>query len=597
MSDVESIKLHSSHLRGAIAAELAAPSSGLSDESATLLKFHGSYQQEDRDKRKARKATGQEKTHEFMVRSRIPGGALTAAQYLAHDGLAERFGNATLRLTTRQGIQLHGVLKRNLRATIREINRVLLSTLAACGDVNRNVMACPAPARSHAHADVLVAAQRLAAHLAPRSRAYHEIWLDGEKLDAAEGSADPEPIYGPTYLPRKFKIAVAYPGDNCVDAFTQDIAFVAELDEARGVTGYTVLIGGGMGSTHGKSQTYPRLATPLCFVEPAGLLDVAEAIVTVQRDFGDRTNRRHARMKYLVEERGVGWFEGEVTRRLGRPLEAPHPIAFDAALDHLGWQRQCDGDWSLGIYVENGRVADRTSGLLRSGIRAVCERYGFDLRLTGQQNLIFAGVPQSKRADVERTLRGYGIETDPVALGLRRDAMACPALPTCGLAVAEAERALPDVVAAIETIVAEIGMAGERISIRMTGCPNGCARPRMGDIGIVGRSLGVYDLYLGGDPGGTRLNAPFAQGVARAAIPEKLRLPLERWARERHAGEALGDYVARTGLGLGDGGGDPAGAPLGEAAGVGVAVGAGDGVAGGGSVGWPAGRTLGTSRT
>ncbi|HTA38259.1 MAG TPA: NADPH-dependent assimilatory sulfite reductase hemoprotein subunit, partial [Candidatus Acidoferrales bacterium] len=348
----EAIKLRTDYLRGTIARELDAPGGSLGEDSQQLIKFHGSYQQENRDNRRARKAAGLEIEHAFMVRSRIPGGVLTAQQYLAHDEIAARYGNSTLRLTTRQGIQLHGVVKRDLKPTIRAINDALLDTLAACGDVNRNVMACPAPACTAAHAQSQDYARKIAAHLLPKTRAYHEIWLDGEKVEGPEE----EPIYGSTYLPRKFKIAVASPGDNCVDAYTQDIGFVAEA-VAEELAGFTVLAGGGMGSTHGKKETYPRLGTPLCFARPHEVLEIAETIVTIQRDYGDRKNRKHARMKYLIEEYGIDWFRSELEHRLGRDVEDPHAATFDGVDDHLGWHDQAGGHLYLGIYVENGRVA------------------------------------------------------------------------------------------------------------------------------------------------------------------------------------------------------------------------------------------------
>jgi sulfite reductase (ferredoxin) len=539
----EAIKLRTDHLRGTIAEELAAPGGSLGEDSQQLIKFHGSYQQENRDERRARKAAGLEIEHAFMVRSRIPGGVLTAQQYLAHDDLAAQYGNTTLRLTTRQGIQLHGVVKRDLKPTIRAINDALLDTLAACGDVNRNVMACPAPACTGAHAQTQDYARKIAAHLTPKTRAYHEIWLDGEKIEGP----DDEPIYGSTYLPRKFKIAVASPGDNCVDVYTQDIGFVAET-AGEDLAGFTVLAGGGMGSTHGKKETYPRLATPLCFARPHEVLEIAEAIVTIQRDYGDRKNRKHARMKYVIEELGIDWFRTELEDRFGRSVEDPHAAIFDGVEDHLGWHEQRDGTLYVGIYVENGRVVDRPSALHRSALRAVLQRFSPGVRITGQQNILLTDLPRSARQEVEATFKAHGVETDPEALGLRRRAMACPALPTCGQAVAEAERALPDLVRAIERELADLDLAGEPIDIRMTGCPNGCARPRMGDIGIVGRSLGLYDLYLGGNPTNTRINQLFALGVRTEAIVATLRPAFERWKRERERGESLGDFVIRIGM-------------------------------------------------
>lgn len=542
----EAIKARSNYLRGTLHDEIANPDSGLTGDAAQLLKFHGSYQQEDRDKRRERREAGAAKAHEFMVRSRIPGGRLTAEQYLVHDELARRYGNGTLRLTTRQGIQLHGVLKGDLRATIASINEALLSTLAACGDVNRNVMACPAPARDGAHAVAQAAAEALAHHLAPRTRAYHELWLDGERVDpGAQAPADDEPVYGPTYLPRKFKIAVALADDNCVDAYTQDLAFVAEPSAGRDdVAGYTVLAGGGMGSTHGKRETYPRLASPLCFVRPHELLDAAATIVTIQRDYGDRANRRHARMKYLLEERGTAWFRAELESRLGRAVADPRPVAFPAARDHLG--RHGGAAAYLGIFVENGRVADRTDGLMRTGLRTVVERLRPDVRLTPQQNVLLAGLDAAGLARAEAILRDHGVETDPTRLGARRFSMACPALPTCGLAVAEAERALPGIVAEIQAVLDELAVdAREAPGIRMTGCPNGCARPRMGEIGIVGRSAHLYDLFIGGDTAGTRLNRSLAQSVARESIVATLRPFLEAWRARRTPNERFGDFVMR----------------------------------------------------
>lgn len=543
----EALKLHSGYLRGGIAESLAGPGSHLSADDEQLLKFHGSYQQEDRDQRRARREAKLEKAYQFMVRSRIPGGALTSAQYLAHDDLADAYGNGTMRLTTRQSIQLHGILKGDLKRSIKAINDALLSTLAACGDVNRNVMACPAPVAGAARAQIQAVAHAIAMHLAPRTGAYHEIWLDGEKV-AAEGPAEEiEPIYGATYLPRKFKIGIAYPGDNCIDVFTQDIGLVAVVEDER-LTGFTVAIGGGLGSTHGKAETYPRLATPLCFVAPEEVLDVAEAILTVQRDYGDRTNRKHARMKYVVEERGVAWFRERVETRLGRALADPLPIAFDDADDHLGWHEGADGTWFLGILVENGRVVDRVTSMLRSALREVAERFAPDLRITAQQNLLLVGIAPEQRPQIDALFHRYGVRVDPARHGVGRRSMACPALPTCGQAVAEAERALPALLERVEAELARLDLDGDRLSVRMTGCPNGCARPRLGDIGIVGRSLGLYDLYLGGDVQNTRLNALYAKGVALDAIVPTLRIVLEAWKREGREGEPLGDFAYRFGV-------------------------------------------------
>jgi sulfite reductase (ferredoxin) len=540
-SNNESIKQHSNLLRGDLVRAFDANGPSIEEDSAQLLKFHGSYQQDDRDERRVRRQAKQDKAYQFMVRTRIPGGVLTAAQYLAHDELAERFGNRTLRLTTRQGIQLHGVLKGNLKPAIRAINDALLTTLAACGDVNRNVMACPAPAHRLNDARVQAFAERIATHLTPQTRAYHELWLDGEKLSQSES----EPIYGETYLPRKFKIAVASPGDNCVDAFTQDLAFVAELEDDA-LRGFTVLVGGGMGSTHGKAETFPRLATPLCFIEADDAVAIAEAIVTIFRDYGDRKNRKHARLKYVIEELGIDWMRAELERRIGRALENPRPIRFLDITDHLGWHQQANGLWFFGVHVLSGRVADRPASRVRSALREVVTRFAPGVRITGQQNLLLIDLHGGDRFTVETILRDHGVEVNPVALGIARNALACPALPTCGLAVAEAERALPGVLTEIECELAALGLDADSVTVRMTGCPNGCARPRMGEIGIVGRSADLYDIFVGGDTTNTRLNVPYAEGVRRDALVASLRPAFEDWKRERRSAESFGDFMHRT---------------------------------------------------
>lgn len=552
-SKVERIKKESHYLRGEIVEQLQQDSSRFTEDQVQLLKFHGTYQQEDRDLRQVRKVAGEEKAYQFMVRARIPGGYLTAEQYLAQDELAERYANGTLRLTTRQSIQLHGVLKGNLRATIHEINLAQLSTLSACGDVNRNVMACPAPTSSRAHARVHEIAHTLAMHLAPHSKAYHEIWVDGEKIETGAEEEVVEPIYGSTYLPRKFKIGVAFPNDNCIDVYTQDIGLVAVLEDEPGtddkrLAGFTVLIGGGMGMTHGKADTYPHLALPLCFATPEEVVEIAEAIVTVQRDYGDRQNRKHARMKYVVAERGIPWFRAEVEGRIGRKVQDPRPVSWDDVEDHLGWHQQGDGRWFVGIYVENGRVKDAGEMRLRQGLRAVVDEFRPGVRLTAQQNILLIDITAEQRPAVEARLAEYGIVSNPKKLGLRRLAMACPALPTCGQALAEAERVSPTFVEQIEADLRELGLEGEPISIRMTGCPNGCARPYMGDIGIVGRTKDIYNVYIGGDQPNTRLNTLYASMVHFNKLAETVHPLLEIWRDERQVGEKFGDFCYRVGV-------------------------------------------------
>jgi len=547
-SKVERIKIESRHLRGRVAEELQEDTTRFSEDQVQLLKFHGMYQQEDRDARQQRKAAGVEKAYQFMVRSRIPGGMMTAAQYLTHDQLASEYGNSTLRFTTRQAIQLHGVLKGDIQPTLQAINRSLLSTLAACGDVNRNVMACPAPVTTPAQAQVQQIAHQIAMRLAPQSRAYHELWVDGEQVPTGETPSDEvEPIYGPTYLPRKFKIGVAMPGDNCIDIYTQDIGLAAHLDNDI-LAGFTVLVGGGMGMTHGKNETFPRLATPLCFVTPDEVLEVVTTIVTIQRDYGDRTNRKHARMKYLVEEQGITWFKLELERRLGRILSAPRTIAWKGVNDHLGWLRQSDGRWCLGLHVENGRVKDDATIRLRSGLRHVAQTFSPGMRLTGQQNVLLTDIDEAQRPTVDALLATYGVVTDPTAVGAYRHAMACPALPTCGQALSEAERVLPDVVREIEADLASLGLANEPLSVRMTGCPNGCARPFMGDIGFVGRTKDVYNIYIGGDLANTRLNTLYAASVRLPDLASTLRPLLALWRDDRSPGESFGDFCHRLGV-------------------------------------------------
>jgi sulfite reductase (ferredoxin) len=548
-SKVEHIKSESDHLRGQIGEELAQDSTHFSDAQVQLIKFHGIYQQENRDARQARKAAGSEKAYQFMVRSRIPGGMLTAEQYLMEDELAGRYANGTLRITTRQGFQLHGIFKGDLHSTIHTINEALLSTLAACGDVNRNVMACPAPAANRAQAQVQEIAHRIAMHLAPRTHAYHEIWIDGEQVDivSLQEGDESEPIYGPTYLPRKFKIGVAFAGDNCIDVYTQDIGLVAAL-EGEHLSGFTILIGGGMGMTHGKTQTFPRLATPLCYATVDEVLPVVETIVMIQRDYGDRQNRKHARMKYVVEERGIAWFRAELERRLGHSVQDPRTISWHDVEDHLGWHTQDDGRWFLGLYVENGRIKDDDTMQLRSGLRHAIEEFRPNIRLTAQQNILFTDLAETQRGPLMDLLAQYGIPTDPAEIGTQRFAMACPALPTCGLALAEAERALPAVIRQIEVDLHALGLGNEPLSVRMTGCPNGCARPYMGDIGLVGRTKDIYNVYVGGDMLNTRLNTLYAASVHIRDVVATVRPLLALWRDERIPGEAFGDFCYRVGL-------------------------------------------------
>ena len=550
-SKVERIKNESKNLRGKIAEELQQQSSRFSEDQVQLLMCHGTYQQEDRDQRQTRKAAGEEKAYQFMVRSRIPGGVLTSDQYLVQDELAGRYANGTLRITTRQGFQLHGVLKGNLRAIIHDINESLLSTLSACGDVNRNVMACSAPLASRAHARVHEVAHNIAMHLAPRSKAYHELWIDGEQVHVVQ-EEEVEPLYGPTYLPRKFKIGVAFPGDNCIDVYTQDIGLVAHLEEEgtenERLLGFTVLVGGGLGTTHGKVDTYPHLALPLCYATVDEVIEIVETIVTIQRDYGDRQNRKHARMKYVIAERGIPWFRAELESRLGRGVQDPRALSWQGVDDHLGWHDQGDGRWFLGLYVQIGRIKDDNELRLRTGLREIVAEFRPGVHLTPQQNILLTNIPEGQREALNARLAEYGIATDPTRLGLRRLAMACPALPTCGQALAEAERISPAVVDQIEADLRRLGLENEPVSIRMTGCPNGCARPYMGDIGFVGRTKDLYNVYIGGDQPNTRLNTLYATMVHTENLATTIRPLLEIWSDERLFGESFGDFSHRVGI-------------------------------------------------
>ncbi len=549
LSANEGIKTRSNLLRGTIAEGLERVITGsLADDDTQLTKFHGTYQQDDRDLRHERRKKRMEQAYSFMIRVRVPGGVCTPAQWLAMDRIATDYANSTLRLTTRQAFQFHGVIKSNLKRSMQAINGSLLDTIAACGDVNRNVMCNPNPHRSKAHAAALDLAKNISDHLTPRTAAYHEIWLDGEKM--ADGKVEVEPIYGPTYLPRKFKIAVAVPPENDVDIYAQDLGFIAIAganagggSEAGSVVGYNVTVGGGMGMTHGEPETYPRTADVLGFCTPEQAVDVAEKVVTVQRDFGDRSNRKHARLKYTIEDMGLDAFRTEVEKRLGYRLEQVRPFAFEHTGDRYGWIKNHDGRWHFTLFIENGRIGDRGDMKLLAGLREIARVHQGDFRLTANQNLMIANVGARHKMKIARLLEDYGL-AKPVG-GLRRNAMACVALPTCGLALAESERYLPDLVTALEGVLEKTGLAGSDIVIRMTGCPNGCARPYLAEIGLVGRAPGTYNLYLGAAFDGSRMNKLYREGLNHDEIVEALAPLLEAYAAHREKGERFGDFVIR----------------------------------------------------
>ncbi len=543
--DVEAVKANSRALRGTIAQELSEPGDRFGEESVSLLKFHGIYQQDDRDSRRAAREGGG-KAYSFMLRTKSPGGFLPARLYLAVDKLADTHGNGTIRITTRQGLQLHGVRKHDLKATVAEIAANLGSTLGACGDINRNVMAPPYPFASAVYRTAREAAQAIAELLTPRTSAYFEIWQDGEVVHSSE--SEPDPIYGTSYLPRKFKIVVAVPGDNSVDIYAHDLGVVPVLSEHGVLLGYDLTVGGGLGTTHGKKQTYPRLADEFAFVAPHELLSAVRAIVVVQRDWGDRNDRRHARLKYLVADRGLAWLREQVEAEAGFALGAWHPLPPWRMPEFLGWHAQGDGRFFYGLPISSGRIRDTGGVRLKSALRAIVERFALDLQATPDQSLLLIAVPESARTAIDAILAAHGVPLPHTISLLERSALACPALPTCGLALAESERVLPEILEQVETQLRNLGLAEERITIRMTGCPNGCARPYLGEIGLVGTSLDRYNLHLGGNPASTRLNVLYRQHVRAGELGDVLRPLFEQFRSERQAGESFGDFCARTQL-------------------------------------------------
>lgn len=547
LSRNERIKEASAYLRGTLAEGLREEiTGGIIEDDAQLVKFHGMYLQDDRDLRDERGRKKMEKAFSFMIRVRVPGGVCTPRQFLNIDHIARTYGNGTMRLTTRQTFQLHGVIKSNLKATMRKIDEVLLTTIAACGDVNRNVLCNPNPYQSRAHAASLALARALSDHLLPRTPAYREIWLDGERIAGGEEEVV-EPIYGKTYLPRKFKIVIAVPPSNDVDVYAHDLGFIAILDNKNEIDGYNVTVGGGMGMTHGEPETYPRTADVMGYCRPDQAIAVAEAVVTVQRDWGDRVDRKHARLKYTIEDRGLDAFRAEVEQRSGVKLAAAKPFTFTSTGDRYGWTESDNGRAHLMLFIENGRVKDVPGGAQwLTGLRRIAEVHDGDFRLTANQNLIIANVPKEKRKAIEALVAEHGLTTG--ASALRRNAMACVALPTCGLALAESERYLPDLVTALEQRLAAHGLAEGDIVIRMTGCPNGCARPYVAEIGLVGKGPGRYNLYLGAAFDGSRLSKLYAEDLDHGAIIANLDPIFAAYKGERRDGERFGDYVIRAGF-------------------------------------------------
>jgi sulfite reductase (NADPH) hemoprotein beta-component len=547
-SPVEVIKKASRGLRGTLVESLADPLTGaIRDSDTQLIKFHGSYMQDDRDLRAEREHQKLEPAYSFMIRTRLPGGVETPKQWLALSSIARTYATNTLRLTTRQAFQVHGVIKKDLKTTMQAMNAVLIDSIAACGDVNRNVMASANPVESKLHEEVYDWAKKLSEHLKPKTRAYYEIWLDGEKL---AGPAEEEPILGPVYLPRKFKTAVVVPPQNDVDIFSQDLGFIAILDnedlEEGTLLGFNLVVGGGLGASHGEPQTFPRVADLVGFLRPEHVLKVAETVVGIQRDFGDRSDRKHARFKYTIADRGIDWFKTELTRRLGFALEPPRHFEFNTQGDRFGWLRGHDGRWHLTLRIESGRVADKPGAMHLTGLEKIAAIHQGDFRLTPNQNLIIANVPQSECMKIDQIVADHGLGKALFSAPVRRDALACVSLPTCGLAMAEAERYLPTFIDRVEELLAKQNLSNIPLTVRITGCPNGCARPYLAEIALIGRAPGRYTLRLGGDATGQRLNVIHRDNIDEASILTVLDELFGRYRAERHQGERFGDFLWRV---------------------------------------------------
>ncbi|ODP27736.1 Assimilatory sulfite reductase (NADPH) [Paenibacillus nuruki] len=545
-SDVEDIKRNSNYLRGSLEETLKDPITGsIPEDDNRLMKHHGSYMQDDRDLRTERNKQKLEPAYQFMLRVRASGGVVTPEQWLMMDSISHKYGNDTIRLTTRQSFQLHGVLKWNLKNTIREVNESLLSTLAACGDVNRNVMCNPNPYQSDVHAQVYEWACKVSDHLDPKTRAYHEIWLDEEKI-IDSNDVEPEPIYGAVYLPRKFKIGIAVPPSNDVDVFSQDLGFIAVVENDV-LLGFNVSVGGGMGMTHGDDKTYPQVSKVIGFCTPEQMIDVAEKTVTIQRDYGDRAVRKHARFKYTIDDRGLQWFVDELHERLGWQLQSARPFHFDHNGDRYGWVKGSNGRSHLTLFIQNGRIMDDGDYQLMTGLREIAKIHDGDFRLTANQNLIIGNVSNRKKKKIEELIERHQLTAGAHYSALRRNSMACVSLPTCGMAMAEAERYLPELIDKIEPILEEAGLRDEDIVIRMTGCPNGCARPALAEISFIGKAPGKYNMYLGGSFTGHRLNKLYKENIGEEEILNSLRPMVNQYAKERIAGEHFGDFVIRAG--------------------------------------------------
>ncbi|MEC1792744.1 assimilatory sulfite reductase (NADPH) hemoprotein subunit [Bacillus vallismortis] len=546
-SDVERIKQESDYLRGTLKeVMLDRISAGIPDDDNRLMKHHGSYLQDDRDLRNERQKQKLEPAYQFMLRVRMPGGVSTPEQWLVMDDLSQKYGNGTLKLTTRETFQMHGILKWNMKKTIQTIHSALLDTIAACGDVNRNVMCASNPYQSDIHSEVYEWSKKLSDDLLPRTRAYHEIWLDEERV-AGTPEEEVEPMYGPLYLPRKFKIGIAVPPSNDIDVFSQDLGFIAIVEDGE-LIGFNVAIGGGMGMTHGDTATYPQLAKVIGFCRPEQMYDVAEKTITIQRDYGNRSVRKNARFKYTVDRLGLETVKEELENRLGWSLEEAKPYHFDHNGDRYGWVEGIEDKWHFTLFVEGGRITDYDDYKLMTGLREIAKVHTGEFRLTSNQNLIIANVSNDQKDEISALIAQYGLTDGKHHSALRRGSMACVALPTCGLAMAEAERYLPTLLDKVEEIIDENGLRDQEITIRMTGCPNGCARHALGEIGFIGKAPGKYNMYLGAAFDGSRLSKMYRENIGEADILSELRVLLSRYAKEREEGEHFGDFVIRAGI-------------------------------------------------
>jgi len=559
-SEVELAKDKGNYLRGTIKEAFADRiTASIPDDDTYLLKFHGTYQQDDRDVRDLRREKKLEPAYSFMTRMRVPGGELTAKQWIASDDISSNFGNNTMKLSARQAVQFHGFIKYDLKKAIQAMDAALLDSIGGCGDVNRNVMCDPDPSNTEIHAQVFPWAKKVSEHLLPKSRAYHEIWLDegkGEgkkRVDSAAEEADDvlsepfsEPMYGKLYLPKKFKIGIAIPPNNDMDVYINDIAAVAIIENKK-LQGFNIAVGGGLAMTFGRTDTYPRLASDIAYIEPDKLLDVCKTVLEIQRDFGDRTDRKQGRLKYTVDRMGVDNFKAMMEERLGYKLEAGKAVEFKTSADKFGWHRATDKQWHLTLFVEHGRVVDKEGSELKTALREIAELNACNFRLTGNQHLMLVNISEKDKEKISTVLAKYELSADASELsGMRRNAIACVALNTCPLAMAEAERYLPSLISKIDPILERNGLFKDEIKTRMTGCPNGCGRSVMGEIGFVGKSMGKYNMYLGSSHQSDRLSKLYKENLDESAILAELEVLLADYAKNQNTDEKFGDYVIRA---------------------------------------------------